>query len=354
LKPEYTLPAEWAAQSAVMLTWPHPHTDWAEHLEEVEQVYLSISSQVTRFQQLLVVCNSIEHQQSVSDQLVAHKINLDRVSFAIAPSNDTWARDHAPLTCLNDEEALLLNFQFNGWGGKYPADLDNQINPVLFKSGVFGNTPHHSVPMILEGGAVETDGLGTLLATRSSVLTQSRNPTLSVDEIESLLTKEMGFDRYLWLEHGHLSGDDTDGHIDTLVRFTDPATLLYATATQDDPDFLELEAMAAELRAFRQRNGDAYRLMPLPAIPPITDDSGERLPAGYANFLIINQALLLPVYNIEQDAEAIRCLQDCFPDREIVPIDCSPLIRQNGSLHCITMQFPEQVELITSGLKHRA
>lgn len=345
LTPEYLLPAEWAAQSAIMLTWPHRETDWAEHLEAVDRVYLSISRQVTRFQQLLIVCNSKSHQRVISQKLADAAIDTDHLLFAIAPSNDSWARDHAPLTCIGDKGALLLDFQFNGWGGKYPADLDNRINQNLFHSGLFTDAEYRTVPLVLEGGAVETDGQGTLLATRSSVLTQSRNPQLTTAQVENLLTRQLGLERFLWLNNGHLSGDDTDGHIDTLARFSDPATILYATATPDDPDHQELEAMAAELREFRQRDGTPYRLIPLPPIPPIISEHGDRLPAGYANFLIINGAVLLPVYNIPQDVEAVRRLQESFPEREIIPINCLPLIRQNGSLHCITMQFPQQVTL---------
>ncbi|WP_428622486.1 agmatine deiminase family protein [Sedimenticola sp.] len=341
---EYLLPAEWAAQSAIMLTWPHRETDWAEYLAEVDRVYLDICQQVTRFQPLLIVCKNSHHQRVIRQKLTEAGVASHRLLFAIAPSNDSWARDHAPLSCIGDKGARLLDFQFNGWGGKYPAELDNRINQCLFQSGVFTATDYQTVPLVLEGGAVETDGEGTLLATRSSVLTQSRNPDLSPQQVESILTRQLGFKRFLWLEHGHLSGDDTDGHIDTLVRFADPATLLYATATVEDGDYPELEAMAAELRAFRRQDGSPYRLIPLPAIPPIVSDDGERLPAGYANFLIINGAVLLPVYGIEQDSAAIRCLQASFPGREIIPINCLPLIRQNGSLHCITMQFPAQVQ----------
>lgn len=325
-----------------MLTWPHQETDWAEQLEAVDQVYLAICRQVSRFQQLLIVCNSERHQEVIVQKLADADIDAEQLRFAIAPSNDSWARDHAPLTCLGDKGALLLDFQFNGWG-KYPANLDNQINQRLFRSGIFTHTEQRTVPLVLEGGAIETDGQGTLLATRSSILTRSRNPQLTTAQIESILAEKLGFKRFLWLDHGHLSGDDTDGHIDTLARFADPATILYATATPDDPDRPELEAMAAELSKFTQRNGTPYRLVALPPIPPIKSEHGARMPAGYANFLIINGAVLLPVYNIPQDAAAIGCLQKSFPDREIIPINCLPLIRQNGSLHCITMQFPRQV-----------
>ncbi|MCW8891182.1 MAG: agmatine deiminase family protein [Sedimenticola sp.] len=345
MKQQYSLPAEWVAQSAVMLTWPHANTDWAEQLETVEQVYLTLTQQITRFQPLLIVCNSPQHQKTVAEKIAQYGISTARISFALAASNDTWARDHAPLTCIGNDGAQLLDFQFNGWGNKYPSELDNQISQTLFEAGTFDSTPHQTIPLILEGGAIETDGDGTLLATRSSVLTESRNPGLSQADIEAILSNALGFDRFLWLNHGHLTGDDTDGHIDTLARFADSETILYATATADDPDLPEMEAMAAELRQFRQRDGQPYKLVPLPAIPPITDESGERVPAGYANFLIINQAVLLPIYNITEDEAALRCLERCFPGREIIPIDCMPLIRQNGSLHCITMQFPEPVTI---------
>lgn len=348
MKPEFVLPAEWASQSAIMLTWPHQDTDWAEQLAAVDQVYLDICRQVSRFQQLLIVCNSAAHQQVIARKLANATIDPARLLFTIAPSNDSWARDHAPLTCIGDKGALLLDFQFNGWGGKYPADLDNRISQRLFDSGILGATEQRSVPLVLEGGAIETDGQGTLLATRSSVLSRSRNPRMTTAEIESTLARQLGFDRFLWLDHGHLSGDDTDGHIDTLARFANPATILFATATRDDPDYPELAAMAAELEKFRQRDGTPYRLVPLPPIPPILSDQGERMPAGYANFLIINGAVLLPVYDIPQDEQAIRCLQQCFPERKVIPINCLPLIRQNGSLHCITMQFPRQVNFHAS------
>lgn len=340
---KYHLPAEWTPQSAIMLTWPHRDTDWADQLAAVDQVYLSICRQVSRFQMLLIVCNSERHQQVIRRKLEDAGIDSSALRFAIAPSNDSWARDHAPLTCIGEEGALLLDFQFNGWGGKYPANLDNQITETLFRSGVFAHIQRQPVPLVLEGGAIETDGQGTLLATRSSILTPSRNPQLKTVQVEAVLAEQLGIERFLWLDHGHLSGDDTDGHIDTLARFADPATILYSTATPDDPDYPELEAMAAELGRFRQPDGSPYRLVPLPPIPPIISADGHRLPAGYANFLIINDAVLLPVYDIPQDVEAVHCLQTHFPEREIIPINCLPLIRQNGSLHCITMQFPEQV-----------
>lgn len=350
MTPDHLLPAEWAPQSAVLLTWPHPESDWAEHLDEVDEVYLAISQQISRFESLLIVCHSAEHQREIDRKLAAAGISRDHLHYAVAPSNDSWARDHAPLTCLDRHGAArLFDFQFNGWGGKYPATLDNRINQTLFDRGLFGDTAFRSLPLVLEGGALETDGQGTLLATRSSILTDSRNPSLNQEQVEEQLSSALGFDRFLWLEHGHLSGDDTDGHIDTLVRFSDPATLLYVTAGKDDPDYPGLSAMAGELAAFRQRNGEPYELVALPPISPFFSESGQRMPASYANFLIINGAVLLPVYNCPTDREAIDTLQVCFPDRQIIPVNCLPLIRQNGSLHCITMQFPAQLQFRRTG-----
>lgn len=339
------LPAEWAPQSAVMLTWPHPGSDWDNQLDSVEQLYLEISRHITRHQGLLVVCHSEAHYRATAGKMMDRNIPKQRLHFAIAPSNDSWARDHAPLTVLGPDGARLLDFQFNGWGGKYPHELDNRISSTLLGNGIFGHTPGHPVPLVLEGGAIETDGQGTLLATRSSILDRHRNSALDQRQVESLLSSELGFRHFLWLDHGHLTGDDTDGHIDTLVRFADPGTLLHVTARPDDPDYPEVEAMIRELETFRQPNGDPYRLLALPPPPPCHSEEGERLPASYANFLIINGAVLLPVYGLETDAQACTLLGEAFPGREVIPVNCLPLIRQHGSLHCITMQFPEPVEL---------
>jgi agmatine/peptidylarginine deiminase len=339
------LPAEWGEQAAVMLTWPHPQTDWLEQLERVEQLYLDISRAIAGHEKLLIVCHDRDHRERTARLLKNHGVPTAGTLLAVAPSNDTWVRDYGPLTVIAEGKAQLRDFQFNAWGGKFPADLDNRMTGDLYAAGLFGDTPCRIQDMVLEGGAVETDGQGTLLATRSSILSRSRNPGMTREQIETALGSSLGLKRFLWLERGRLSGDDTDGHIDTLARFADPETILHITAHEDDPDRPELEAMAAELRSFRQGNGSAYRLIPLPPIGPLTDDTGRRLPASYANFLIINNAVLMPVYGDPSDREAARRMEQAFPGREIIPLDCRPLIRQNGSLHCITMQFPKELEI---------
>lgn len=327
-----------------MLTWPHAATDWAAILEQAEQTYIEIGCQISLREKLLLVCQDQQHGKSVLDRLIENGADEDNLITAVAESDDTWARDHGPLSVISDGNLLIRDFQFNGWGDKYPAEQDNRITRTLNQAAVFGQTEVETVEFVLEGGAVETDGEGTFLGTRSSVLTETRNPGLSQSEVEALLTSKLGFDRFLWLDHGHLSGDDTDGHIDTLARFSDPETILYVTAYPDDPDYPSLKAMEQELMAFRTRSDQPYELVALPPITPQFSGDGRRLPASYANFLIINNAVLLPVYQDDNDQQAVSCLKGCFPDHDIIPIDCCTLIRQNGSLHCITMQFPAGID----------
>jgi agmatine/peptidylarginine deiminase len=339
------LPAEWEPQSGVQLTWPHGDGDWADRLAEVEAVFVEIGAAITRHEQLLVVCQSAAQAHAVRQQLLAACARRERLRFAIQPSNDTWARDHGAISVETGQGPLLLDFQFNGWGGKFDATLDNRITPDLSAAGVFGGVPCQSLALVAEGGALETDGQGSLLATRHSVLTETRNPGLDQTAVEAQLREQLGIERFLWLEHGGLTGDDTDGHIDTLVRFADPDTLLYVTAEADDPDYPALLAMAEELTALRKADGGLYRLIPLPPPGIHLDHDGRRLPASYANFLIINGAVLLPVYGVADDQLAIGVLADAFPGRDIIPIDCRVIIAQNGSLHCLTMQYPAAVPL---------
>lgn len=343
--PRPKLPAEWEPQSGVQLTWPHADSDWVDRLDAVEPVFAEIGAAVTRCESLLVVCQSAIHAGHIRALLQNAGADLTRVQFSVAPSDDSWARDHGAIAVLDGDTPKLLDFQFNGWGGKFTAVSDNHITRNLVAAGVFGNVECVPMDLVLEGGAIETDGAGTLLATRHSVITPTRNPSLTQADLEQALTKALGIARFLWLDHGALSGDDTDGHIDTLARFADPETILYTTCAPDDPDASGLTAMAEELTGLRTADGKAYRLIPLPPPGVHRDEDGRRLPATYANFLIINQAVLLPIYGVPNDQLAIGVLADAFPDRHIVPVDCRPIIAQNGSLHCLTMQFPAAVPL---------
>ncbi len=340
------LPPEWAPQSGIQLTWPHAGSDWAPILGEVEPVFVAIAAAVTRFEQLIVACHDETLRARVAGLLKAAGIPANRAHLHVAPANDTWARDHGPITVLCQNEATLLDFGFNGWGGKYPHDLDNRITRALHAQAAFGEAPLEIVPLILEGGSIEVDGQGTLLTTERCLLSGTRNPNHARAQIEQQLGELLGLTRFLWLKNGYLAGDDTDSHIDTLARLCDPDTIAYVTC--DDPadeHYAELQAMESELRAFRTPAGRPYRLVPLPWPEPKLDNDGARMPASYANFLIINGAVLVPTYRDAKDAAALAALRRCFPDREILGIDCLPLIYQHGSLHCVTMQIPAAVSL---------
>ena len=340
------LPPEWAPQSGVMLTWPHKQSDWAATLEDIEPVFVDIARHIACHERLLLVCFDETHRDHVRAALKDAKVDLAQTRFYCVPSDDSWARDHGPLTVLCQGESRLLDFQFNGWGNKYPAALDNQISRALSLAGAFDAVSMETVPWVLEGGSIDVDGSGTLLTTQRCLLSPNRNPEWTRPDLEAALKDRLGIKRILWLQHGYLAGDDTDSHIDTLARFCDPETIAYVAC--DDPadeHYAELQAMETELQHFRSATGRPYRLVPLPWPRPVYDDAGQRLPATYANFLIINSAVLVPTYDDPADESAQACLARHFPGHEIIGVRCGPLLRQHGSLHCVTMQLPAGVLL---------
>lgn len=341
----YRLPPEWAPQSGVMLTWPHAASDWGARLPEVEPVFVAIARAVCRYEKLVVACMDASHRAHVRDLLQDAGVPPGRYHLHLAPSNDTWARDHGPITVATSEgQPRLLDFQFNGWGGKYPSELDNDVTLRLHEDGAFDETPLETIDFVLEGGSIEVDGRGTLLTTARCLLAPTRNPTLTPAHIEARLRAALGVERILWLQHGYLAGDDTDSHIDTLARFCDEHTIAYvACPDAEDEHYADLQQMESELAQMCDRDGAPYRLVPLPWPQARYDETQRRLPATYANFLIVNGAVLLPVYDDPADPVAIERLAACFPGRDIVPIPCLPLIRQYGSLHCVTMQLPRGV-----------
>lgn len=343
---ETRLPAEWEPQSAIMLTWPHAGTDWADVFDRANTTFIEIAKAIAADQSLLCVCRTQQHQESVSILLESAGVDSENLLFALADSNDTWARDHGPITVLRAGKAVINDFVFDGWGGKFAAERDTAITKILHTNGVFGQSALRSHPLVLEGGAIETDGRGTLLATRSSVLDSIRNKGISQAEMEKKLSEFLGLKHFLWLDHGALSGDDTDAHIDVLARFTDEKTIVFSTAPEHSADGPSLAAMQQQLGDFRTPEGTPYTLIPLPYPGQHQDEHGRLLPAGYANFLITNHSVLLPTYGETQaDAEAVAIMQQCFPSRRVVPINCRTLIEQNGSLHCLTMQFPAALSL---------
>jgi len=334
-------PAEWEAQDAVLLAWPHADSDWGPVLDQVGPVYLDLTHQISRFQTVVIV---VPEADRVTRLLEREGLLSNRVRVFNIPTNDTWTRDFGPLTVLEEGRPRLLDFGFNGWGLKFACDRDNLVSRRLKQCGLFGATALESVGLILEGGSIESDGRGTLLTTAECLLSPNRNPHLDRLGIEQVLLQIFGAKKILWLEHGYLAGDDTDSHIDTLARFAPDGTILYVSCDNpDDEHFPALGKMAAELREFRDVLGHSYRLLPLPWPTPRYDTDGRRLPATYANFLAINDAVLVPTYADPADASALEVIGRSFPGREIIGIDCRPLIEQHGSLHCVTMQIPQGV-----------
>ena len=334
------LPAEWAPQSGIQLTWPHAGTDWAHMLTEVQVCFAAIAREITQRELLLIVTPEPEE---VKKQISA-TVNMQNVRFMECETNDTWARDHGAITMLDAEGASLLDFMFNGWGLKFASDKDNLITRQAVKVGFLNGRYVNRLGFVLEGGSIESDGLGTLLTTSECLLSPNRNGQMSRDEIEDYLCSVFHLKQVLWLDHGYLAGDDTDSHVDTLARLCSPDTIAYVQCTDTQDEHYEaLHQMEEQLKTFRTLNGNPYRLLALPMVDKI-EEEGERLPATYDNFLIMNDAVLYPTYRQpENDQRAKEVLQEAFPEYEIVGIDCRTLIKQHGSLHCVTMQYPAGV-----------
>ncbi|CAH2030959.1 agmatine deiminase family protein [Trichlorobacter ammonificans] len=332
------LPAEWEEQDGILLAWPHAATDWTELLEEVGQCYLALVRAICRFERVLVVTPDAD---AVGAILTDAGVEPSRFTVARFPTNDTWTRDFGPLTVLVNGTPVMLDFGFNGWGLKFAADRDNQVSRLL-KQNDFLLPRLNTIGLVLEGGSVESDGRGTILTTSQCLLSPNRNPQLTRLDIEEALAGLLGARRVLWLEHGWLAGDDTDAHIDTLARLCPDDTIAYVSCPDPrDEHFAELKLMEQELVALRTAEGRPYRLLPLPWPAPRYDDDGQRLPATYANFLVVNGAVLVPTYDDPADSAALAMIALAFPGREIIGIDCRVLIRQHGSLHCVTMQLPK-------------
>ncbi|MGV8923764.1 MAG: agmatine deiminase family protein [Thermomonas sp.] len=338
-------PAEWEPQAAVLIAWPNADTDWAERLADVEDTYIALVAAITRFQPVVICVADVDVEAYADARLRSNRIDMDRVRFVTVAYDDTWLRDSGPISLRNGDgdgdgnSFKLLDFRFTGWGGKFDASNDDRLIERLDNQKLFLNNIRQAIDFALEGGAIETDGAGTLLTTWQCL--HERHPDASREQLSTKLASWLHQERVLWLDHGALEGDDTDAHIDTLARFAAVDAIVFQAC--DDPDDSHhggLQAMADEIAALRTRDGQPYRLFPLPWAEPILDN-GRRLAASYANFLIINDAVLMPAYGDPADTEAAAVLANAFPDREIVPVPCRPLIWQNGSLHCITMQLPE-------------
>ncbi len=338
------LPAEWEPQDAILLTWPHKNTDWNWILDEVTELYEALATVICDYADVVIAVPAGE-LEPVRQRLEAMGAPMEYVYLYPCDSNDTWARDHGPITVQSAQGFKLLDFKFNAWGGKFPFDLDNAISLNLHRQGAFPLAEIESQDWVLEGGSIESDGRGTLLTTASCLLNPNRNPGLNKAQIEERLKAAFGLRKINWLHHGHIAGDDTDSHIDTLARLCPNNTIVYV-ACDDDADeehYADLKAMEAELQVMTDADGNPYTLLPLPWPGVLRNDEGDPLPATYANFLIVNEAVLVPIYDLPSDEDALEVITQAFPGYDVMGIPCASLIEQGGSLHCITMQLPEGV-----------
>ncbi len=338
------LPAEWEAHSFTQLTWPGEESDWAYMIDEVEECYVRLAEAIAQREPLLIVADDAGRVRKKMGVALAAKVRLFE-----CPTNDTWARDHGAITTLDGDGSPIVNdFQFNGWGLKFAANKDNLITRRLVRSVLGGLRYQDASGVVLEGGSIESDGRGTILTTSCCLLSDNRNGFATKHEAEEMLRSHFACNRVLWLDYGELIGDDTDGHVDTLARFAPCDTIVYVGTPKDasDAQSVPLARMEEQILQFTTSCGQPYRTVSLPCPPPIFDkDDGTRLPATYANFYFVSGAILMPTYDVETDAEAVGKMSEAFPAFEVVPVDCRALIRQHGSLHCSTMQYPQGVKL---------
>ena len=344
----FILPAEWERQSCVQLTWPHAQTDWLPYLEEITTTFIEMTDVITRYEPVLIAAQEPETVEAALRWKLS-AAQWQRVRICPVESDDTWARDHGGITLVAHDRdrqtrCRLLDFRFNGWGDKFEAGKDNAITRTLHAQGALRGQWVDKDDFVLEGGSIESDGKGTVFTTSMCLLAPHRNQPLTRQQIEERLKQELCARRIVWLDHGNLVGDDTDGHIDTIVRTAPDDTLLYIGCDDSrDEQFEDFQALEAQLVSLKTDGGLPYRLLRLP-MPAAIYDGEDRLPATYANFVVMNGAVMVPTYGQpDNDRAAMDVISQAFPAHDIVGIDASTVIRQHGSLHCLTMQYPEGV-----------
>jgi agmatine deiminase len=333
------MPAEWEPQVAVWLSWPHKRASWPGFFRPIPCKFAEIVATISRFEEVRI--NIAKPLQKRAWSLINKaKADLARVTLYDHPTNDAWCRDHGPIFVKNDKtgEVALTDWDYNAWGDKYPPyDLDNKIPPSIAKAL---GLRRFEKKMVLEGGSIDVNGEGLLLTTEACLLHKNRNPSLTREQIEQNLRDYLGVHTVLWLGDG-IIGDDTDGHIDDLSRFfRADGIVTVVESNKRDKNFPILQENLERLHSLRTPQGKKFKIVELP-MPKPSFCEGQPLPASYANFLIVNGAVLMPAFRQpKKDAEAADVLAGCFPGREIVPIDCLDLVWGLGTLHCISQQQP--------------
>ncbi|HRP08575.1 MAG TPA: agmatine deiminase family protein [Gemmatimonadales bacterium] len=334
----YRMPAEWMPHRGTWLSWPHRESSWPGNFAPVPSVIAAMIRHLAPGEEVHVNVADAAMEQSAREVLRGASVPDDNVFFHHFPTNDAWCRDHGPIFVQRADGAqLILDWGYNAWGGKYPPfDLDDRIPRLVGEEfGIEVVSPG----MILEGGSIDVNGRGTLLTTAQCLLHPNRNPDLSRDQIEQRLRDNLGVSNILWLGEG-IVGDDTDGHIDDITRFVDERTIVTMVEPDtDDENHGILADNLDRLHSMRDQDGEPFRIVTMPMPRPVHYD-GERLPASYANFYIGNEVVLLPGYDAERDEIARETLQELFPTRRVVVIDCTALIWGLGAFHCLTQQWP--------------
>ncbi len=337
----YIMPGEWEHHVGTWLTWPQNQETWhGKYLEQAENVYLEIIRNLSPGERVFILVDDLDTQSRVTNLFSKKKLSLENIDFFIIPTDDAWIRDYGPNFLINNKDpknrVAANNWKFDSWGKKYKWELDNEVSELILNCLGY---PIFDPGIVLEGGAIEVNGKGVCITTEQCLLNQNRNNGLSKEEMESYLKNYLGVKKIIWCQ-GDLIGDDTDGHIDNLVRFINPNTLVCVVEEDpNDPNYHCTHANYKMLKNAEDLNGNPFNIIPFP-MPGIVKENENRLPASYANFYIGNQVVLLPTYSHKNDSKAQSILENCFPDRQVVPIPSKPLLIGFGSIHCLTQQQP--------------
>jgi agmatine deiminase len=332
----FSMPAEWEPHAATWLAWPHdPET--FDDLPAVERAYMAIIAALAPGERVNLLVRDPAMEERVRGLLDAARISTEQLSLVPLDYADAWIRDYGPTFVVNREKVGtgMVAWDFNAWGGKYPALARDRRVPSCLNAGLA--LPLFRPGIVLEGGSIDVNGTGSLLTTEQCLRNPNRNPGLGKEGIGSFLREFVGAENIIWLRGG-IAGDDTDGHVDDVARFVNPSTVVYALGEPGDEDYPVLRANEKILRKARDRDGRPFTLVPLPMPRHIEGD--VPLPASYLNFYIGNRVVLVPTFSDPNDDRALGILADLFPSRQVVGIDCRALVRGLGAIHCITQQQP--------------
>ena len=336
----FHFPAEWEKHTATWLSWPHKEESWPGKIQTIYNPYCQFIKSLTEGEQVRINVADVKMEAFATLELTKAGVNLNRVQFFYFPTNDAWCRDHGPafLVNRNTKEKVIVDWNYNAWGDKYPPFNLDDVIPTRISTAL--DLEVFDPGIIMEGGSVDFNGAGTILTTTACLLNENRNPHLNQQQVENYLHNYYGVEQILWLGDG-IVGDDTDGHIDDITRFVNNDTVVTVVEeNKADDNYHLLRENLQTLKTRRLLNGKQLNIVELPMPSPVIYD-GQRLPASYANFYIGNAAVVVPTYRDKNDDKALQILEQCFPDRKVVGIDSTDIIWGLGSFHCLSQQEPE-------------